>query len=86
MTIRMNVEKCIRLFQIILKSEINPEEVISNPDLQTLSSKIIERKNLLKSQSRTSKLGLMYLNIVDIAKSLISAERSGNFELALFVS
>lgn len=79
----LNLENFIHLFKNVLSGDIKAEEVISNSDLHKLSSLIDERKNLFKSQSRTAKLWLLYLNMVDIAKTFISAERSGNFEMHL---
>lgn len=62
----------IRLFQSVLNGENNPEEVIQNLDLQILSSKIIERRNHLKSHCCKTKLWLMDLNMIDFGNVYFS--------------
>lgn len=71
------------LHEKLLRGQIELEEVTSSTVLLKLSSLIEERTNLLKSQSRTSKLWILYLNMVEIAKTFIWAERTGNFEMHL---
>lgn len=51
--------------------------------MQWLSSNLEEKKSSLKVQSRTAKLWIMYLEMVDIAKSFICAERTGNLRMHL---
>lgn len=48
--------------------------IISNPDLYKLASLTDQTKKFLKSQSRTVKLWLLYLDMVDIEKTFISAD------------
>lgn len=75
-----NVDKIIiQSFQNMVNDEINLDDVIWNPNLQTLSSKIIYRRNLLTSKIRKAKLSLMFLNMVDICKHFISASDPESF-------
>ena len=61
-----------------MDKSIAAEDLTSYPELQRLLDKIIQTKNDLAS-SRTSRLWLQYMDMVDILWSFLRAERTGNW-------
>ncbi|KAJ8890145.1 hypothetical protein PR048_009652 [Dryococelus australis] len=83
MDMGLHLNYLLELHDKLVRVEIELEEVTSSPVLLKLSSLTEERKHFLKSQSHTSKLWLLYLNMVGKAKTFIWAELTGNFEMHL---
>ena len=64
-----------------MKGDLSPEMAAGEP-LSRITRKLQEHKEHL-STCRTSKLWLQYLNMVDILRKSVKAQRTGNFDLHL---
>ncbi|CAG9767805.1 unnamed protein product [Ceutorhynchus assimilis] len=81
--IHLSLHSLRKLYDKLYNSEITVSELISSTELLKLSSELQEKKNSLKVQSRTAKLWIMYLDMVDISKAFIWAERTGSLKMHL---
>ncbi|KAF2890586.1 hypothetical protein ILUMI_15587, partial [Ignelater luminosus] len=78
-----NLQSLMELYNKLYNGEIAVSEISSSTELLKLSFELQKKKNSLKRQSRTEKLCIMYLDMVDIAKVFIWAERTGNLKMHL---
>lgn len=77
-----NLETVAKLSEELLNGNITIDEACSNDVLKELNDQIKIFKEAI-SQQRTSKLWIMYMDMVDLLKRFIKAERTGNWELHL---
>ena len=70
------------LLEKLIKGSVSVEEVCKNTVLAEINTALQAQKQLLKS-SRTAMLWLQYMEMVDILRKYIRAERTGNWDLHL---
>ena len=70
------------LYDKLTKQEINIESACSNSVFQSVQDTLQKSKSNLSS-SRTARLWFLYLDMIDILKQFIKAEREGNWSLHL---
>ena len=68
-----------KLYDKLISKEIGPEELINNSEIKRLWHELDNTK-LSLADCRTAQLWLLYLEMVDILKKFISAERTGSWE------
>lgn len=66
-------------FSDVLENHGSVHELDNNSQLTTMELKFNEEKNKLKSHGPTSKLWIQYVNMIDIFKSNIRADRISEF-------
>ena len=71
------------LFEQLLESKLSWEEVNANKVWEPIRQHVQAIQISLQERSRTSALWLQYMEMVDILKTFITAERTGNWELHL---
>ncbi len=76
-------EACV-LYENLMEETISVDEVCSTDVFQRIATILQEKKAVLKS-SRTAVLWLQYMNMIDILRQYIRAERTGNWALHLEV-
>lgn len=67
------------LFDDLMAGKISLEEVESNTLLESIQEEIYTFKEVLSSESRTAKLWLQFMQMVDILKCYIRGERTGDW-------
>lgn len=77
------IDKTGNLFDDLLASRITSEELASNKVLLSMKDIIDRFKSKLINESRTAKLWLQYMNMVDILKDFLRSERTGNWKFHL---
>ena len=60
-----------------------PHLIAESRKMQLLTSRYDDRKNKLKQKSQTAKFWLQYLGYINIFKTFMRAERTGNLNLHL---
>ena len=73
---------CLQLFDQVVKKEVSAEVVASSQELDWIKVKFAETKSKLLT-SRTSRLWLQYMEMMDILRRFIKGERTGNWNLHL---
>ena len=68
-------------YDLLLSGSISPNEIQSNPVLTAFNERIMQLRGSFKASSRTAKLWLEYQSVVFIVRSLIVADRLGNWDL-----
>ena len=71
-----------KLLEGVLSGSISPADVENNEILSTLGEKVVTEKNMLVD-NRTATLWLQYMDMIDLLRRFIKAERLGNWELHL---
>jgi len=71
------------LFEQLVEETLSWEEVNSNKVWEAIRVRVEATKKFFVERSRTSALWLQYMEMVDILKTFITAERIGNWELHL---
>ena len=70
------------ILESLMQGEISMEYVSQSHDLEYVRRKILEAKSSV-SNSRTGKLWLQYLEMIEILHTFIKAERTGDWNLYL---
>ena len=76
------LDKAALLYDKLMKGMVSAEQVCQDDVIAKISDALQERKEHLKS-SRTAALWLQYMDMIDILRKYIRAERTGNWELHL---
>ena len=71
--------RLVNLYDKLMAKEVSPNEVISNPDIDKTKDELQKTKISL-SNCRTAQLWLLYLELIDLLKRFIAAERTGNWK------
>lgn len=71
------------LFDDLMAGKIILEELESNTVLESVQEEICAFKEILSSKSRTARLWLQFMRMVDILKCYIRSERTGNWLMHL---
>ncbi|GFR77724.1 hypothetical protein ElyMa_002244600 [Elysia marginata] len=77
-----SLSSCLQLFDQVLKKEVPAEVVASSQELDWIEAKLAETKSKFLN-SRTSRLWLQYMEMLDILRKFIKCERTGNWNLHL---
>ena len=81
-----DIDEAYVLYENLMEETISVDEVCSTDVIQRITNILKEKIDSLKS-SRTAALWLQYMNMVDILRQYIRAERTGNWALHLeFIS
>ena len=70
------------LYNNLIEGSVSADKICSDNVIVNISEAIAENKEQLK-HSRTAKLWLQYMDMIDILRKYIRAERMGNWELHL---
>ena len=70
------------LYNNMIEGSVSADKICSDNVIVKISEAIAEKKEQLK-YSRTAKLWLQYMDMIDILRKYIRAERTGNWELHL---
>jgi len=79
---RSLLNKLAEIYDGITEGQLSISDIQTLPDLQKLCDILLAHKNSLMT-SKNSKLWLQYMDMLDILKSFLKAERTGNWELHL---
>lgn len=71
------------LFDDLLSKKITPSDIESNEILESIDKERCAFAETLSSKSRTAKLWLQFMDMVDILKSHIRSERTGDWQLQI---
>ncbi len=82
-TKNQDVDEALTLYEKLMGGEISAEEVCSSSVLERIKNSLKNHSESLKKSSRTSALWVQYMNMIDILRKFIRAERTGNWELHL---
>ena len=77
-----DTEHIRQLFDNVLSKEINPDAINGDQIVQKLLQEVALKKSSLR-ESRTESLWLEYMDMIDILRRFIKAERTGNWGLHL---
>lgn len=77
-----DLSSCLELFDQVVRKEVSAEVVASSQELDWIEAKLSETKSKLLT-SRTSRLWLQYMEMLDILRRFIKGERTGNWNLHL---
>ena len=77
-----NLSSCLELFDLIVNKEVSAEVVASSQELEWIEANYSETKSKLLA-SRTSRLWLQYMEMLDILRRFMKGERTGNWDLHL---
>ena len=78
-----DLEKAKVLYEKLLADEISLEEVCSADVFGKLSEELGNKKESLMEHNRTAALWMQYMRMIDLLKTFIKAERTGNWNLHL---
>lgn len=78
-----DLDEAAAVFDHLLKGEIKAKEAAKQPVLQGIKKILESFKVQCATASRTSKLWFQYMEMVDLLRMAIKAERTGNFSLHL---
>ena len=70
-------------FKKLMSHEISIQEMCAYLPLKNVYDRLNITKNVLEERSRTAKLWLQYMNMVDLLKKYLKAERTGNWLMHL---
>ncbi len=82
-TKNQDVDEALTLYEKLMGGEISAEEVCSSSVLERIKNSLKNHSESQKKSSRTSALWVQYMNMIDILRKFIRAERTGNWELHL---
>ena len=82
-TKNQDVDKALTLYEKLMAGEISAEEVCSSNVLERIKDSLKNHSESVKKSSRTSALWVQYMDMIDILRKFIRAERTGNWELHL---
>ena len=71
------------LFDKLIGKKVSAEEASTADVLSDIQECVRRKKDFLAEKSRTAALWIQYLEMVDILRSFIKAERTANWELHL---
>ena len=71
--------KVVDLFDQLTTKEISLDKLVNNPDLDRMKLELSNTKVAL-TECRTAQLWFLYLEMVDLLKRFIAAERTGNWQ------
>lgn len=77
------VKGAYQLYKDLMEKKISVEQVCSSSVIATIKKKVSEKMAELKGRSRTATLWLQYMEMVDILRMFIKAERTANWNLHL---
>ena len=77
-----DLDSAASLIDQLLAGQISAQQAARDPVVERIAKTLAAHKSSL-SNSRTSRLWLLYLEMIDILKMTIKAERTGNFSLHL---
>ena len=77
-----DLDEAALLYDKLMKGMVSAEQVCQDDVIAKISDALQERKEHLKS-SRTAAMWLQYMDMIDILRKYIRAERTGNWELHL---
>ena len=77
-----DLDEAALLYGKLMKGEMSPEQVSQNDVTGKISVALQKKKEHLKS-FRTAAMWLQYIDMIDILRKYICAERTGNWELHL---
>jgi len=73
-----------KLFEQLLEKN-KPADVCAATVLETIKGLVFDQDNSMREKSRTAALWLQYMEMIDVLRTFIKAERTGNWELHLKV-
>lgn len=79
------VTEAANLYDELISFNITSEDLHSNTLLSSIGEKFSKIQSKLKIGSRTAKLWIQYMDMVDLLRDHIRSERTGNFKLFLSV-
>jgi hypothetical protein len=82
-TENQDVDEALALCEKLMAGEISAEEVCSFNILDRIKNSLKNYSKSVKKSSRTSALWVQYMDMIDILRKFIRAERTGNRELHL---
>ena len=77
-----HLSSCPQLFDKAVKKEVSAVVVVSCQELDWIEAKFSDTKSKLLA-SRTSRLWLQYMEMLDMLRRFIKGERTGNWNLHL---
>jgi len=77
------IEEARALFDKLTGKKVSAEEASAAGVLSMIQECVRRKKDVLAERSRTAALWIQYLEMVDIMRSFIKAERTANWELHL---
>ena len=77
------LEEARALFDKLIEKKVSAEEANTAEVLDNIEECVGRKQHLLAERSRTAALWIQYLEMVDILRSFIRAERTANWELHL---
>ena len=77
-----DMEKLANLYGDLVSNQLTADDVCCQPILSDLTDATQSKKKILET-SRTAKLWLQYMHLIDLLKKFIRAERTGNWQLHL---
>ncbi len=78
-----DLDEAHTLYEKLMSGDMCVEEVCSSNVLERIKDSLKKHSESMKKSSRTSALWVQYMNMIDILRKFIIAERTGNWELHL---
>ena len=82
-TVILKLEEARALFDKLMEKKVSADEASTSEVLDNIEECVQRKQDLLAERSRTAALWIQYLEMVDILRSFIRAERTANWELHL---
>ena len=82
-TVILKLEEARALFDKLMEKKVSADEASTSEVLDNIEECVHRKQDLLAERSRTAALWIQYLEMVDILRSFIRAERTANWELHL---
>ena len=82
-TVILKLEEARPLFDKLMEKKVSADEASTSEVLDNIEECVHRKQDLLAERSRTAALWIQYLEMVDILRSFIRAERTANWELHL---
>ncbi|KAK3732581.1 hypothetical protein QZH41_004976 [Actinostola sp. cb2023] len=79
----LELEEVRVLFEKLMENKKSIEEVSGANVLDTIRERVLSRQQSARENSRTAALWLQYMDMIDILRTFIKAERTANWELHL---
>ncbi|XP_031573294.1 zinc finger protein 177-like [Actinia tenebrosa] len=77
------VKEAHKLYEDLIKEKIFNDDVCAASVLTKIKESVKQKANEIRERSRTAALWLQYMEMVDILRTFIKAERTANWELHL---
>ena len=77
----LKLEEARALFDKLIEKKVSAEEASTAEVLDNIEEFVGRKQHLLVERSHTAALWIQYLEMVDILRSFIRAERAANWEL-----